>query len=58
MRRFLGVIYETKLGDYQDDFKNTPVTDRLRGFQQDLSCAEDEIVGRNGRRPHGYDYTL
>jgi arachidonate 15-lipoxygenase len=54
--RFLGVIHETKLSDYEDDFKHTPVADRLRGFQQNLSAVEDEIVGRNRRRPHTYDY--
>jgi arachidonate 15-lipoxygenase len=54
--RFLGVIHETKLGDYEDDFTRTRVADRLRGFQQDLSAAEAEIVGRNRRRPHTYDY--
>ena len=52
----LGVIRETKLGDYQDDFKQTPVAGGLHGFRQDLSGAEDEIVGRNRRRPHSYDY--
>jgi arachidonate 15-lipoxygenase len=26
--RFLGVIHETKLGEYDDDFKNTPVAPR------------------------------
>jgi arachidonate 15-lipoxygenase len=53
---FLGVIHETKLGDYQDDFKQTPVTNSLHGFQKDLSGAEEEIVGRNRRRPQTYDY--
>ena len=54
--RFLGVIHETKLGEYDDDFKNTPVAPGLRGFQQDLSATEDEIAQRNRRRPHAYDY--
>jgi arachidonate 15-lipoxygenase len=54
--RFLGVIHETKLGDYEEDFKHTPVADGLHGFQQNLSAAEDEIVGRNRRRRHTYDY--
>lgn len=53
---FLGVVRETKLGDYEDDFKDTPVADGLRGFQQHLSVAEDEIVGRNRGRPHDYGY--
>ena len=56
VERFLGVIHETKLGDYQDDFKQTPVAGGLRGFRQDLSGAEDEIVGRNRRRRHAHDY--
>jgi arachidonate 15-lipoxygenase len=56
LMRFLSVIRETKLGDYEDDFKHTPVADGLHGFQQNLSAAEDEIVGRNRRRPHTYDY--
>jgi arachidonate 15-lipoxygenase len=54
--RCLGVIHETKLGDYKDDFTQTPVAGGLHGFQQDLSAAEDEIVGRNRGRPHTYDY--
>ncbi|MFD4599231.1 lipoxygenase family protein [Streptomyces sp. NPDC058464] len=54
--RFLGVIHETKLGHYEDDFKHTPVADRLHAFQQNLSAAEDEIVGRNRHRTHAYDY--
>lgn len=53
---FLGVVRETKLGDYEDDFKDTPVVDGLRGFQQNLSAADDEIVGRNRQRPHAYGY--
>jgi arachidonate 15-lipoxygenase len=54
--RFLGVIHETKLGDYGNDFKHTKVADQLRGFQHELTTAEDAIVGRNHRRIHGYDY--
>ena len=53
---FLGVIHETTLGDYEDDFKKTPVASGLHGFRQDLAAAEDEIVGRNRRRPHTYNY--
>ena len=53
---FLGVIHETKLGDYRDDLTHTLVADSLRAFQQDLSATEDEIVGRNRRRPHTYDF--
>ena len=49
--RFLGVIHETKLGDYEEDFKHTPVADGLHGFQQNLSAAEDEIVGRKPSAP-------
>lgn len=56
VERFLGVIHETKLGDYEDDFKQTPVADGLHGFRQDLSASEDEIIGRNRRRPHTYEY--
>ena len=56
LMRFLSVIHETKLGDYENDFTHTPVADGLHGFQQNLSAAEDEIVGRNRWRPHAYDY--
>jgi len=42
--RLLGVIHETKLGDYRDDFKHTPVAGGLHGFQQELAGTEDEIV--------------
>jgi arachidonate 15-lipoxygenase len=56
VERFLGVIHETKLGDHEDDFKQTPVADGLHGFRQDLSASEDEIIGRNRRRPHTYEY--
>jgi arachidonate 15-lipoxygenase len=47
---------EHAVGDYEDDFKHTPVADGLHGFQQNLSAAEDEIVGRNRRRLRSYDY--
>ena len=30
---FLGSVHSTTLGDYEDDFKNTPVADGLRGFR-------------------------
>ena len=53
---FLGTVHSTTLGDYQDDFKNTPVTDGLRSFGHDLSTAEDQIAQRNRRRPHAYEY--
>ena len=56
VERFLGVINETKLGDYEDDFKQTPVTGGLHNFRQDLSASEDEIVGRNRRRLHAHGY--
>jgi len=56
LMHFLGSVRSTTLGDYEDDFKNTPVADGLRGFRLDLSAAEDEIVQRNRRRPHTYDY--
>jgi arachidonate 15-lipoxygenase len=56
LMRLLSVIHETKLGDYEDDFKQTPVAGGLHGFRQDLSGAEDEIVERNRLRPHTYDY--
>jgi arachidonate 15-lipoxygenase len=49
--RLLGVIHETKLGDYKDDFTQTPVADGLHGCREDLSAAEDEIIGRNRWRP-------
>jgi arachidonate 15-lipoxygenase len=53
---FLGSVRSTTLGDYEDDFKNTPVADGLRGFRLDLSTAEDEVTRRNRRRPHAYEY--
>ncbi len=53
---FLGSVRSTTLGDYEDDFKNTPVADGLRGFRLDLSAAEDEVTRRNRRRPHAYEY--
>jgi arachidonate 15-lipoxygenase len=34
----------------------TPVAGGLHDFQQDLSGTEEEIIGRNRRRPHTYDY--
>ena len=52
----LGSVNSTTLGDYADDFTNTPVTDGLRGFRLDLSAAEDEIALRNRRRPQAYEY--
>jgi hypothetical protein len=55
-RTFLGSVRSTTLGDYDDDFSDTPVADGLRGFRLDLSAAEDEFVRRNRRRPHAYDY--
>jgi uncharacterized membrane protein HdeD (DUF308 family) len=36
---------------YEDDFRQTPVAAGLRGFQQNLSAVEDEIVGRNRGHP-------
>ena len=53
---FLGSVHHTTLGDYEDDFKNTPVADGLRGFRLELSAAEDEIAQRNRRRPQAYEY--
>jgi arachidonate 15-lipoxygenase len=53
---FLGSVHSTTLGDYEDDFKNTPVANGLRGFRLDLSAAEDEIALRNRRRPQAYEY--
>ena len=53
---FLGSVHHTTLGDYEDDFKNTPAADGLRGFRLALSAAEDEIAQRNRRRPTSYDY--
>ena len=45
---FLGSVRSTTLGDYEDDFKNTPVANGLRGFRLDLSAAEDEITRATG----------
>jgi arachidonate 15-lipoxygenase len=56
LMNFLGSVRSTTLGDYEDDFKNTPVADGLRGFRLDLSAAEDEVTQRNRRRPHAYEY--
>jgi arachidonate 15-lipoxygenase len=53
---FLGTLHSTRLGDYENDFKNTPVADGLRGFRRELSDAEDEVAQRNRRRPHAYEY--
>ena len=53
---FLGSVHHTTLGDYEEDFKNTPVADGLRGFRLELSAAEDEIAQRNRRRPQAYEY--
>jgi arachidonate 15-lipoxygenase len=53
---FLGSVRSTALGDYEDDFTNTPVADGLRGFRRDLSAAEDEVTRRNRRRSHAYEY--
>jgi arachidonate 15-lipoxygenase len=53
---FLGSIHQTTLGDYEDNFKNTPVADGLRDFRLDLSTTEDEIAQRNRRRPQAYEY--
>ena len=53
---FLGSVHQTTLGDYEDDFKDTPVVEGLRGFRLELSAAEDEIAQRNRRRPHAYEY--
>jgi len=53
---FLGSVHSTTLGDYEDDFKNTPVANGLRGFRLDLSAADDEINLRNRRRPQAYEY--
>jgi arachidonate 15-lipoxygenase len=54
--QFLGSMHQTTLGEYDNDFRNTPVAKGLRGFQEDLSAAEDEIAQRNRRRPSAYQY--
>ena len=56
LMHFLGSVRSTRLGEYEDDFEGTPVAGGLRGFRLELSGAEDEIVQRNRRRPHTYDY--
>ncbi len=53
---FLGTVHSTTLGDYEDDFTNTPVAKGLHDFRLDLSTAEDEIAQRNRRRPQSYEY--
>ena len=53
---FLGAVHSTTLGDYDNDFKNTPVAGGLRSFRRDLSAAEDEVTRRNRRRPQAYEY--
>ncbi len=53
---FLGSVHHTTLGDYEDDFKATPVAGALHDFRSELAGAEDEIVQRNRRRPQPYEY--
>ncbi len=49
-------MHSTTLGDYEDDFTNTPIANGLHGFRLDLSTAEDEIALRNRPRPQSYEY--
>ncbi len=49
-------FHHTVLGDYQDDFKNTPVTTGHKRFLADLASVEDEITARNRRRDMPYEY--
>ncbi|MFD8500918.1 lipoxygenase family protein [Amycolatopsis sp. NPDC059657] len=53
---FLGSVHHTLLGDYEDDFRRTPIAVAQRGFLSDLAAAEDEIAQRNRRRAHSYEY--
>jgi arachidonate 15-lipoxygenase len=53
---FLGSIHHTVLGDYEEDFKNTPVSGALGRFTDNLTSIEDEIIARNHRRPEPYHY--
>ncbi|WP_158102866.1 lipoxygenase family protein [Lentzea kentuckyensis] len=53
---FLGSIHHTVLGDYEDDFRNTPVSAGHQRFQADLGSIEAEIVARNRRRAMPYEY--
>jgi arachidonate 15-lipoxygenase len=53
---FLGSIHHTTLGDYQGDFRGTPVAGALGRFIDNLVSVEDEIIARNQRRPQAYQY--
>jgi arachidonate 15-lipoxygenase len=44
------------LGDYDDDFAGTPVTQAHGQFLTELTSIEDEIKARNKRRPEPYHY--
>jgi arachidonate 15-lipoxygenase len=53
---FLGSVRHTVLGDYGKDFRETPADSAHRKFRSDLSLIEKEIVQRNRRRLHPYEY--
>ncbi len=53
---FLGSVHHTVLGDYEDDFADTPVATGHKRFQSDLGSIEAEIVARNRRRAVPYEY--
>ncbi|MDX6279743.1 MAG: arachidonate 15-lipoxygenase [Kribbellaceae bacterium] len=53
---FLGSLHHTVLGDYDDDFAGTPVTQAHGQFLTELTSIEDEIKARNKRRPEPYHY--
>jgi arachidonate 15-lipoxygenase len=53
---FLGSVRHTVLGEYGKDFKDTPAETAHRKFQSDLISIENEIIQRNRRRMHSYEY--
>jgi hypothetical protein len=44
------------LGDYEDDFRDSPVSGAHRRFLNDPTSVEDEIKARNRRRTMPYEY--
>jgi arachidonate 15-lipoxygenase len=53
---FLGSVHYTTLGDYEDDFRASPVSGSHKRFLSHLTSVEDEIRARNRRRTMPYDY--
>jgi arachidonate 15-lipoxygenase len=53
---FLGSVRHSVLGDYGKDFQNTPAESAYLKLKSDLAQIEREIVQRNKRRRHPYEY--